>query len=60
MFEEIKPTEEMLMRASALGTGKVLVVYRDGNAIRMETENGEDPYVWRDGRWRPMRAMMEK
>ena len=29
---------------------------RDGNVIRMETEDGDDPYVWRNSTniWQPM------
>lgn len=51
----MEPTPEMQKAAEQLGQGPLLVVYRDGNAIRCETEHGFDPYVWRDGTWRPMR-----
>ncbi len=51
-----KVPPEMLEAAKLLEEGPVLIVYRDGNAIRMETEQGEDPYVWRDSAWTAMTA----
>lgn len=55
-IQEIEPTEEMVEAARLLKTGKIIYCYRDGTSIRMETENGRDPYVWRDNEWRPMRG----
>jgi hypothetical protein len=46
--------EEMKSAAKALNEGELLIVYRDGNTIRCETEYGDDPYVWRDDRWAVM------
>jgi len=45
---------QMKDAAQKQNLGKILVVYNDAGAIRMETEDGEDPYVWRKGRWKPM------
>ena len=50
-YPEITLTESMLKEAEKLNTGKVIFAYRDGLAIRIETENGYDPYVWRAGHW---------
>lgn len=52
---QVTLTIEQQAAAEKLREGKVLIAYRDGNAIRMETEYGRDPYVWRDG-WRRMRS----
>jgi hypothetical protein len=41
--------------AASLGEGAVIYAYKDGNAVRMETERGNDPWVWRGGEWRRMR-----
>lgn len=49
-------TQEQQAAAALLKEGDVVFSYRDGNSIRMETEMGRDPYVWRDGAWRRMRA----
>lgn len=40
--------------ASALNEGAIIFVYHDGPALRMETERGVNPYVWRGGNWQPM------
>ena len=53
-MKEIKLTEEQNKAAVALNEGEVLCAYRDGNTIRMETKEGEDPFVWRNGKWRRM------
>lgn len=44
---------EMVNEAEKLGEGGIFA-YRDGNCIRMETDTGESPYVWRSGKWVPM------
>lgn len=56
-FKEIRPTEIMVEKAKDLRTGKILIVYLDHHAIRMETARGKDPYVWRHRlqKWVPMR-----
>lgn len=48
--------QDMLEAARLLNEGPVLIVYRDGTAVRMETEQGEDPYIWRGSTWVPMLA----
>lgn len=53
----VKPTKEMIDAAKKLHTGRLIFVYKDGNTIRAETENGLDPYVWRNGQWRAMRCV---
>jgi hypothetical protein len=53
-MKEIKLTKLQKEEAKKLGEGKVIVAYLDGKAIRMETENGEDPFVWRNNKWRRM------
>jgi len=55
-MKEVRPTKKMSEKAKALNEGRILIVYKDGHAIRMETENGDDPYVWRDNEWRRMRC----
>jgi len=40
----------MLDAAEALHEGDILIAYKDGSTIRMETAEGIDPYVWRSGR----------
>lgn len=57
-MEEINPTKEMVQAAQALNEGPVVVLYKDGNTIRMETRDGDDPYVWRDNKWHPMKNWM--
>lgn len=54
-MDNVMLSKEMMAAAQSLGEGPVLVVCRDGNAIRMETENGDGPYVWRGYCWRTMR-----
>lgn len=59
-FKELNISElssQMINEAVKLGTGKILCAYRDGTSVRLETENGENPYVWRDGRWREMQLV---
>ena len=51
---KITPTTQMIAAAKQLNTGPIIYTYRDGNAVRMETEYGDDPYVWRRDRWRAM------
>lgn len=51
----ITPTKEMVNAAKELKTGAIMIVYKDDNAIRMETLSGENPYVWRGEKWRVMR-----
>ena len=46
VMSEIKLTNEQYQKARDLGEGAVLCAYLDGRAIRMETEEGEDPFVW--------------
>jgi len=46
-MKEIQPTDEMKQAATLLRQGPLIYVYLDGQAIRAETEFGEDPYVWR-------------
>lgn len=57
MFKEIKPTEEMVKKAKELNEGKILIVYKDYNSIRMETEEGLVTYVWRNNNWKEMNGM---
>jgi hypothetical protein len=52
--KEVELTAVMLKEAETLGEGQVLISYLDGTSIRMETEEGEDPYVWRQDHWQPM------
>lgn len=52
---ELEPTAEMVKAAEVLNEGSILVVYRDGTAIRMETVEGEAPFVWRENHWQRMR-----
>ncbi len=54
MFDEIRPTEPMLKEAEKLQEGEILICYLDEGSIRIETESGQDPYVWRNGTWRRM------
>ena len=54
-FEAINPTKEMVKQASLLNEGPTILWYKDGNAIRMETRDGIDPYVWRSGKWKRMK-----
>ncbi len=53
-MSEIRPTRAMVEAAARLNEGPILIVYRDGSAIRMETDQGDDPYVWRGGAWARM------
>lgn len=53
-YREIIPTPEMLKSALALHEGVIETVYVDVTAIRMETELGDTPYVWRQGKWKSM------
>lgn len=55
MSNKLKPTREMVIRADELNEGGIMIVYKDHNAIRMETMDGEDPFVWRNSNWRRMR-----
>lgn len=46
-------TLEQIMAAKRLNEGLVIASYNDNGRIRIETEDGINPYVWRDGRWVP-------
>jgi hypothetical protein len=48
---EITPTHLMSKEAAKLKIGKIIVCYKDNNAIRIETDKGNDPYVWRNNTW---------
>lgn len=54
-MEIIEPTVEMIKESLKLNTGSIMVVYKDHNTIRMETELGMNPYVWRNNTWREMK-----
>ncbi len=54
---EVRLTPEQDAQATSLGEGKIVFACLDGTAVRMETEGGESPYVWRDGNWRVMRQL---
>lgn len=54
-MKEITLTQVQIDAASDLNEGRVLYAYLDGTSVRMETENGADPYVWRGGKWIPMK-----
>jgi hypothetical protein len=45
-FQEMSPSKLMEKEAEKLKEGKILIIYKDHSAIRMETEFGEDPFVW--------------
>lgn len=59
-FEAINPTKEMIKAASLLNEGPVILWYKDGSQIRMETREGDDPYVWRGGKWVRMKPKWGK
>jgi hypothetical protein len=46
----------MIKAALKLRQGPILIVYRDGSVIRCELEHADDPYVWRKGKWVPMKC----
>lgn len=54
-FQEMSPSKLMEKEAEKLKEGMILIVYKDHSAIRMETEFGEDPFVWRNNSWRRMK-----
>lgn len=54
-YREITPTDNMRTAALRLNTGPLVYVYQDGTAIRCETADGIDPYVWRGDHWQRMR-----
>jgi len=54
-LDEKEIPAEMLLKARALKEGKILSVYEDRGVIRMETEEGENTYVWRNNTWREMK-----
>lgn len=54
MYPIVKPSSEMIEAAAKLNEGPIMIVYRDYNTIRMETEKGEDTFVWRGGKWKRM------
>ena len=53
-MKEISLTMEQKKAAENLNEGKVIYSYLDGKNIRMETEEGDDPFVWRVDRWKRM------
>ena len=50
-MKEIEPHVAMIMAAKDLNEGEILIVYLDENCVRMETKEGNDPYVWRNNKW---------
>ena len=44
----------MIEAAEKLNTGEIIFCYRDCGAIRMETEMGRNPYIWKNGKWKEM------
>jgi len=46
---------DWIVKAKDLNEGGILSVYEDNGRIRMETVNGDDPYVWRNNKWIPMK-----
>lgn len=50
-----KLPQQMLAQARTLQTGAVIFAYKDGTAVRMETENGRHTYVWRRNGWKQMK-----
>ena len=50
-MENLKLTTTMLRAAKDLNEDGVLCVYQDCGKIRMETNKGESPYVWRGDKW---------
>lgn len=55
MVKKIQLAKRMIEQAERQDLGKIIFAYKDGNIIRMETENGEHPFVWRKETWREMR-----
>lgn len=53
-MKTIQLNEAQLEAAAALNEGPVAYAYLDEQEVRMETEEGNDPYVWRRGKWVPM------
>lgn len=51
----IQLTTPQLEAANLLGQGAVVHAYNDEGVTRMETENGRDPYEWKDGSWVAMK-----
>ena len=47
---------EMVNKAKQLDEGQVLIVYLDNGRVRLETEKGITPYVWRQGKWKAMQS----
>jgi hypothetical protein len=43
---------EQSLEARELNEGMVTFSYRDGSDVYIETEDGIDPYVWRDNTWK--------
>lgn len=50
-MKTIQLTQAQLEAAEALQEGPVAYAYLDDQEVRMETEEGNDPYVWRRGTW---------
>jgi len=59
-MESITLTEDQKTKARALNEGAILIAYRDGSVLRMETAKGVDPYVWRENQWRAMEVTQER
>jgi len=55
MLNKLPPA--LVLAAAKLRQGPIICSYRDGRAIRMETRDGINPYVWRgrNSRWQIMR-----
>ena len=46
--------EIMILESMKLKEGPIVFAYDDNGNIRMETEHGEDPFVWRRDHWQRM------
>ena len=58
-YEQLKVsslTSEQKRAAEELNEGDVIFLYKDKTSLRMETEDGEDPYVWRNNNWIAMKG----
>lgn len=53
---EVELTYEQHEAAKTLKEGPVVYSYLDNHAVRMETREGVDPYVWHGDKWVPMRG----
>lgn len=58
-YEQLKVsslTKDQKRAAEELNEGDVIFFYKDATSLRIETEDGEDPYVWRNGNWVKMKG----